>query len=105
MDHVAAFPAGGADRAGHEIGPVVDVVLCVTHHRRLARCSTRSVDSHYLISWNREHGEGIVVTQVGFRGEGKPCEITQVGEVSGVDAGRVERSRIVRNRFVDPLQR
>jgi hypothetical protein len=29
MHHVAGPAAGGADRAGHQVGPVVDVVACV----------------------------------------------------------------------------
>ena len=102
---VAGAAAGGADRARHQVGPGVDVVLRVAHDRRLAGGARRRVDARHLLARHREHAERVVVAQVLLDGE---RELRQVGErlqVAGMHALGVERLAVVRHVVVGVLQR
>ena len=97
--------AGGAQRAGDDVGPHVDVALGVAHHRRPAGGAGRSVDAHHLRLRHREHAEGIGVAQVLLGGEGKLAKVGQRLEVVGMDAGGVELGAVMRDVLVGVAHR
>jgi hypothetical protein len=104
VDDHAAAPACGADRAGHDVGPGVDVASGVADHRRLARRAAGRVDPHDLVAWHREHLEGIVVAQVLLAGEGKLRQVSEGPAVVGVHAMRVEGPAVERDVVVGVLE-
>ena len=67
--------AAGPDRAGHHVGPGVDVALRVADDGRLAGGARRAVDPSDLVLRNGEHAEGIVVAQIGLGGERELGEV------------------------------
>lgn len=90
MGGVAGPPTGGADRAGHDVGPGVDTPGGIANDRGLTCGPGRGVDAHHFLFWHREQAEGIVVAQVGRLGEQELGEIGKVGQVIRVRARRVE---------------
>ena len=66
MNLHAGPSAGGADRARHQVRPVVDVGLGVSDHGRLAGGARRSVDADDPVLRHREHAERIIRPQVGL---------------------------------------
>ncbi|SPZ62118.1 Uncharacterised protein [Serratia quinivorans] len=51
----------GAQAAGDDIGPVIDIPLGVADHRRPAGSARRGVNTHHLFNWYREGIERVVV--------------------------------------------
>jgi hypothetical protein len=77
MHHVARPATRGADGAGHDVCPVVDVALGVTHHHRLAGGARRGVQARHLAARHGEQPEGVVVAQIQLGHEGELGEISQ----------------------------
>ena len=59
----------GADRAGNDGRPHIDVVLRVADDGRLAGSAARGVDAHDLVLRHCEHAERIGLAQVILDGE------------------------------------
>ena len=97
VDDVARPAAGGVDRAGHQVGPHVDVGLGVADDGRLAGRAARGMDAHHLLARHGEHAVRVVVAQVLLGGEGKPREVGQRPEVVRMDAGGVEFRLVMRH--------
>ena len=72
---VARTSARGADRAGHQRRPGLDVASRIAHDRRLSGRSAGGVQTDDVGSRHREHSEGIAVPEILLRGERKPREI------------------------------
>src|SRR6478735_176353 len=64
VDDVAGTAAGEPDRAGHEVGPRVDVGLGVAHHGGTPGGPRARVNAYDLLPRDREHPEGVVGAQV-----------------------------------------
>jgi hypothetical protein len=90
MHHVARPRAAGADAARHHVGPGVDVVLRVAHHRGLACGAAGRMDAHALLARHGKHAERVAVAQVLLGGEGELRQIGQAAAVVGVHARRIE---------------
>ena len=86
-----AAAAGGAQRAGHDAGPGVDVVLRVADHRRFAGRAAGGVDAHDVVHGHGEHAERVGLAQVLLGGEGKPGQIGKRLQVVA-DARRQRRT-------------
>jgi len=74
---VTPASACGADRAGTNIGPHINIILCVSHRGGLSGGATGCVDAHDIIHRYCAHPKGIVLTQVFLVSTGKSA---QVGE-------------------------
>ena len=97
--------AGGADRAGHDGGPGVDVALGVADDGRPAGRPAGRVDAAHLVLRDGEHAERVVVAQIGLAGGRELREVGQLAAVVGVHAGGVERGPVVRHVVVGVPQR
>ena len=75
MDAVSRPAAGSADRARHQMRPIVDVGLRVADHGRLAGGAARGVDARHFIHRHRHHLKGIALPKVLFCGEGEFCDV------------------------------
>ena len=104
MHDVARPPACGADRARDQVGPGVDVVLRVAHHRRLAGRARGGMDAADLLARHGEEAEGVVVAQVLLHREGKLRQVAELLQVARVDALRIEGLAVVRDVLVGMLQ-
>ena len=67
-------PAARIDRA-ITLAQIVEVVLGIADHGRLAGGARRGVDAHDLLRGIGEHAERVVVAQVVLGGEGEPGEV------------------------------
>ena len=76
---VAGPAAGGADRAGHQVGPVVDVAARVADDGGLARGAAGGVDAHDLLARHGEQAERVGVAQVGLLAEREPGQVLAGG--------------------------
>src|SRR5262245_21300558 len=97
--------AGGADGAGNQPRPYLDITPGVADHGRPSGGPGRRMESHDLLTCHREQSEGIAGAQVLLASEGKPGEGGQAGEVVGVHTRGSESLPIVRHAVVDPPQR
>ncbi|MNS53251.1 hypothetical protein D3C72_860020 [compost metagenome] len=104
MHLVTLAPTRGTDRAGDHVGPGVDVVLGVAHHRRLAGGATGGVQAHHLLLGHGEHAVGVVVAQVVLAGEGELRQVFQALEVVGVGAALGKALAVQRHVVVGVLQ-
>src|SRR5574343_1369809 len=77
MNHVAGPATCGADRAGNDVGPVVDILLGVADNHRLASRSRRGVQAGQLGTRHGEQAEGVVVAQIQL---GHKRELAEVGQ-------------------------
>jgi hypothetical protein len=77
-----APPAARIERA-ISVGPVVDVVLGVADHGRLAGGAAGGVQAGHLLARHGEHAEGVVVAQVLLGGEGELARSASVFRSSG----------------------
>ena len=84
---VARPAARGADRARHQVGPVVDVAARVADHGGLARGAAGGVDAHHLLPRHGEQAERVGVAQVGLLAERELGQILQADQVVGMNAG------------------
>ena len=89
LDDVVAGDAAGGDDAGHEIGPVFNVLFGIGAHRGLARGARRGVDADDVLHGNSQHAEGVVVPDVILGGEGDVLHIRQ--DLDLVPAGDARR--------------
>jgi hypothetical protein len=96
--------AGGAQRTGDDIGPVINIVLRVAHHRRFAGGPGRGVNAHHLLHRHREGIEGIVVAQILFGGAREFGQVAQFAKVVRVHAGGVEFATIHRHIVIRMIQ-
>ena len=87
--------AGGADRAGADLGPGRDVLLRVAHHRGLAGGARRGVDPRHLLARHGEHAERIAAPQIVLARGRKLREVGWRAQVVGMHAGAVERAAVV----------
>ena len=101
---VARSAAGGADRARNEVGPGVDVLGCVAHHRGLAGGAAGGVDAHHLLARNREELEGVVFAHVVLDRERELGNGLQVLQVLGPNASGVELGAVVRHVVIGVLE-
>ena len=100
MHDVAGPAARGADRAGDEIAPVVDVAAGVADDGRLAGGAGGSVQAHDLLARRGEHAEGIGIAQVALHREREFGEVFEPRQVGGMDARGVELGAIDRRILV-----
>ena len=77
LDDVVAGDAAGGDDAGHEIGPVFNVLFGVGAHRGLARGARGGVDAHDVLHGHGQHAEGVVIPDVVLGGEGDVLDVRQ----------------------------
>ena len=87
---VAGTAARGADRAGDDVGPDVDVAPRVADDGGLAGGARGGVDAAELLARDGEHAERVGVAQVCLGGEGELREIGELLQVVRVDAVVVE---------------
>src|SRR5215469_18495617 len=87
MDLVRRPPAGGADRAGHQPRPCVDIAPRIADDRRTPGGAAGGVNAHDLLHRHGEHAERIVPAQVVLGGERELCQILQLPQVVRVYAG------------------
>ena len=102
---VARPATGRPDRAGHHLGPGVEVLRGVADHGRLARRTAGRVHAGDLVARHREHPEGVVGAQVGLGGEREPGQVGERVQVGGRHPGLVEGAAVVRHLAVGRLQR
>ncbi len=100
MRFIAGTSTGGADRTGHQIGPVIDIALGITHHGRLASGTAGGVQTHYVFHRCGEHTVRVVIAQIGFGGERQSGQIIQRLNVlrvhtCGIKALTVQRNIVV----------
>ena len=99
MANVPRPPARGTDRPRDAIGPIADVVLRISDHRRLTCGAGRRMYPRDLILRHREHAKGISVAQILLHREGKLRKIGQRLEVVRMHTVfvkvRLEERRIV----------
>src|SRR5574343_1265516 len=86
MDHVASAATGRTDRAGNNVGPVVDIVLGVADDDRFAGRAAGGVQAGQLIARHGEQTERVVVTQVGLGHERELGQVGQALQVVWMDA-------------------
>ena len=104
MDFVFRRAARRAQGAGDNIGPVINIVLRIAHHRRLAGSPRGRVDAHHLLHRHRKGIKGVVVAQILLGGAGKLAQIAQFVEIVRMNARRVEFTAIHRHIVVGVLQ-
>ena len=104
MNFVFCRPARRAQGAGDNIGPVINIVLRITHHRRLAGGARRRVDAHHLLHRHRKGIKRIVVAQILLGGAGKLAQIAQLMKIVRMNARRVEFAAIHRHIVIGVLQ-
>ncbi len=97
--------AAGAQAAGDDIGPIIDVALGVTDHRRAAGGTRGGMDAHHLLHRHCEGVERVVVAQILLGGVGEARQIAQLFEIVGVYAGLVEFAFVHRHIVVGVVQR
>jgi len=105
VDLHARADAGGAEAAGHELGPVGQVLLGVADHRGPARGARAGVDPGHLALRHREHPERVLLAQVVFGGEGEVAQVLEFTQVVGMDAGLVELALVQGDPVVGVLDR
>ena len=104
MHLVATLAASGANRAGNHIGPGVDVVLGIAHHRRLAGGAAGGVQAYDLIHGHGKHAVRVVVAQVVLGGEGELGQVRQGRDVVRVNAQCIEALTVQRHVVVGVAQ-
>src|SRR5258706_7475490 len=104
MNDVGGTAAGGAYRARNHGGPGIDVLPGIADDGGLAGGAAGSVHAHDVVHRYREHAEGIVGAQVGLCRERKLCEIREIFQIAGANAGGVEGLAVVRHLLVRVLQ-
>ena len=72
-----AGDAAGGDDAGHEIGPVFNVLFGIGAHRGLARGTGGGVDAHDVLHGHGQHAKGVVIPDVVLGGEGDVLDVRQ----------------------------
>ena len=92
--------AGGAQRAGHEFGPVGQVLLGVADDGGPARGAGAGVHAGYFALRHGEHAERVLRAQVFLGGKREVAEVGQFAQVGGVDAGVVELALVQRHAVV-----
>ena len=105
VDHVARTTTRCANRARHQIGPVVNVFGRVAHHCGLACGARRCMHAHHLVARHGKHAEGVVIAQVFFVGEGELGQVGQGLQIVRVYALVIKSFAVVRHVVVGVLQR
>ena len=104
MNFVFCRPARRTQGAGDNIGPVINIVLRIAHHRRLAGGARRRVDTHHLLHRHRKGIKGVVVAQILLGGAGKLAQIAQFVKIVRMNARRVKFTAIHRHVLIRMLK-
>jgi hypothetical protein len=86
LDDVVLARAGGGHRAGHALGPDLDVALGVPGHDGHAGGAGRALDAHDVFQRLRKEAVGELVAEVGLIGEGEELQIVDGPDVARLDA-------------------
>ena len=105
VDFVLRRAARRAQGAGDDVGPGINIVLRVAHHRRLAGGSRRGVDAHNLLHRHRKGIEGVVIAQILLGGAREFAQVAQLMEIVRMHSGRVKLAAVHRNVVVSVFQR
>ena len=105
VHHVAGARAGGAQAAGDQAGPRVEIVPRVAHDGGNAGGAARGMDADDLLARHRKHVEGVVEAEVVLHGEREPGEVVEGREISRAHGTRlVETPLVVRHVVVGAPQ-
>ena len=104
MNDVRTAGASGTQRAGHDVGPVVDVIARVANDGRLAGRAARGVDADDVVERHREHAVRIGFAQVLLGGEGESGKVGQFAEIGGMHSGGIEFGPVMGDPGVGPGQ-
>ena len=105
VDFIFCRAAGGAQGAGDDIGPGIDIILRVAHHRRFAGGPGRGVDAHNLLHRHRKGIERVVIAQILFGGARELAQVAQFVEIVRMHPRRVKLAAVHRNVVVSMFQR
>ena len=105
MNFVFRTAARGAQRTGHQISPVVDVMLGITDDGRLSGGAGRGVNTHHLLHRYGKGIERIVITQVLLGGARKLTDVFQRFKIVRVNARGVKLAFVHRNVVIGVMQR
>ena len=104
VHHVASARAGGAQAAGDEAGPCIEVGLGVAHDGGEAGGAARCMDAGDALARHGEQIEGIVEAEVLLDRERELRQVVQGPEIGRAHAGLVEALPVVGDIVVDALE-
>ena len=77
VQHIAGSAAGRPDGAGHQVGPVVNILQCVANHDRFAGGARGRMQTSDLVARDGKKAKGIVVAKIRLGHERKLRQIGQ----------------------------
>src|SRR5699024_743521 len=104
LDFIGRAQATGAERAGHQFRPDLNIVVGVAHHGGAAGGARRSVNTRNLVLSYRKHSEGVFGAQSGLVSKWELRHIGKFLEVIWVHANLVELTAVVRHVVVRVAQ-
>src|SRR5579863_2658265 len=105
VNHHAGPSARGANRAGHDSGPHLNVSPGIADDDWLPRRTRRSVDPGNLFSRDGEEAERIIVAEVLLHRERELRQVPQIVQIGWVNARRIEGAAVVWHVLVRVVQR
>ena len=103
MDQVACLAARRADGARHQVGPDINIVPGIPHHRGFARGAAGGMYAADLFARDGKHAKRIVVAQILLGGEGEFGDIGQRLQVGRVHAFGIKGLAVVRHVVIGML--
>lgn len=100
VDDVLSSGPGGVQRSGRALGPHVDVVPGIPHHRLFAGGAGGGMDTDQLALRHGEETKGIVVAQIGLDGERQIRHIIDGMDVPGRQPYLIKFLPIKRDVFI-----
>ena len=90
VQHISGLQPRRAQGPRHNRAPDVQIVLRVPHNRRRPRGAGRGMQPRQFVARHGEHLERIIVTQVGFDGEGELGQVFEAVQIVRMDACGIE---------------